>query len=98
MSYITNYASVDHILYMLRNINILSDADFSQKLYYRPLKITLKGKANLVFCLQYIFLTRPYANAYFHKKNFIPIFTVVVVDQFTPGYQFRPTPNFLEDL
>ena len=23
---------------------------------------------------------------------------VVVVDQFTPGYQFRPTPNFLEDL
>ena len=24
--------------------------------------------------------------------------TVVVVDQFTPGYQFRPTLNFLEDL
>ena len=23
---------------------------------------------------------------------------VVVVDQFTPGYQFRPALNFLEDL
>ena len=26
------------------------------------------------------------------------ISSVVVVDQFTPGYQFKPTLNFLEDV
>ena len=33
-------------------------------------------------------------------RNFLVLHNVyvVVVDQFTPGYQFRPTLNFLEDL